>query len=69
MNEDINIEQIRENISILISEIISIRKERDKDYCVKPEAMYNKTCNYGCDKCKIEYYKNMEKYLNGEFNI
>ena len=69
MNEDINIEQIRENISILISEIISMRKERDKDCCVKPEAMYNKTCNCDCDKCKIEYYKNMEKYLNDEFNI
>ena len=38
-----NIEQVRENISLLISEIVSLRKERDSCYCVDVESMNNGT--------------------------
>lgn len=63
------IEQIRENISLLINEIVSLRKERDKCYCVDVESMNNGTCIDDCDKCKEQYYKNMEEYLNNKYNV
>lgn len=63
------IEQIRENISLLISEIVSLRKEKDKCYCVNADSMNNGTCIDDCDKCKEQYYKNMEKYLNNKYNV
>ena len=63
------IEQIRENISLLISEIVSLRKERDSCYCVDVESMNNGTCNADCDKCHQQYYKNMEEYLNNKYNV
>ena len=61
--------QIRENISLLISEIVSLRKERDSCYCVDVESMDNETCSGDCDKCKQQYYKNMEEYLNNKYNV
>lgn len=63
------IEQIRENISLLISEIVSLRKERDSCYCVDVESMNNGTCIGDCDKCQQQYYKNMEEYLNNKYNV
>ena len=63
------IEQIRENISLLISEIVSLRKERDSCYCVDVEPMNNGTCIGDCVKCKEQYYKNMEEYLNNKYNV
>ena len=56
------IEQIRENISLLISEIVSLRKERDSCYCVDEEPMNNGTSIGDSVKCKEQYYKNMEEY-------
>ena len=56
------IEQIRENISLLISEIVSLRKERDSCYCVDVESMNNGTCIGDCDKCQnsiIKIWKNI----------
>ena len=63
------IEQIRENISLLINEIVSLRKERDSCYCVDVKSMNNGTCIDDCDKCKEQYYKNMEEYLNNKYNV
>lgn len=63
------IEQIRENISLLISEIVSLRKERDKCYCVDVESMNNGTCIGDCDKCQQQYYKDLEEYLNNKYNV
>ena len=64
-----NIEQVRENISLLISEIVSLRKERDNYCCVDVESMYNETCSGDCIKCKEQYYKNMEEHLNNKYNV
>lgn len=63
------IEQIRENISLLISEIVSLRKERDKYYCVHADSMNNGTCIGDCDKCQQQYYKDLEEYLNNKYNV
>ena len=63
------IEQIRENISLLISEIVSLRKERDSYYCVDVKSMYNETCSGDCIKCKEQYYKDLEEYLNSKYNV
>lgn len=63
------IEQIRENISLLINEIVSLRKERDSCYCVDVESMNNGTCIGDCNKCQQQHYKNMEEYLNNKYNV
>ena len=63
------IEQIRENISLLINEIVSLRKERDSCYCVNADSMNNGTCSCDCDKCQQQYYKDLEEYLNNKYNV
>ena len=63
------IENVRENISSLIDEIVDLRKERDSGYCCDVYSMENNICDGECNKCKNIHYENMREYLNNKYNV
>lgn len=63
------IQQVSETISLLINEIVELRKEKSKGYCIDIEAKNSKACDKKCVECKQKFFKNMEEYLNNKYNI
>jgi hypothetical protein len=69
--EEEKLKKVNENIEILINEIIKLRKERDKSYCVYPQEKFDNEnfCESKCDECKIKYYEDMKEYLLEEYQV
>lgn len=65
------LKQANENIKILVSEVVKLRKERDRSYCVHPQEKYDNEdyCEGNCDECKKKFYKGMEDYLLKEYQV
>lgn len=61
--------QANDNISMLISEIVSLKEARDSEKCCDVEAMESHTCDSKCEECKQRFYENMEEYLNNKYQV
>ena len=67
---DKNIVEANENIKLLISTIINLRKAKDKPYCVDPEKNASDMCEPdGCEECVAGFYENMKDYLETEYLV
>lgn len=70
---DDKLKQANDNIVLLISEIVRLRKENNKGYCVDTKAqqyaMDNKTSCYNCDECSRLHYENMWEYLINKYTV
>nr|DAH73462.1 MAG TPA: hypothetical protein [Caudoviricetes sp.] len=65
------LKQANDNMEILVKEIVKLRKERDRSYCVHPQEKFDNEnfCDNNCDECQIKYYENMKEYLLKKYQV
>lgn len=62
-------EELNKGIEELVYEVVRLRKELKKGYCVDAEKYRNKECDGDCEKCEEKYYRDMYNWLINHYSV
>lgn len=67
MTMEEKLERANRNILQLVNTLVSIKQEREKTYCCRPNKQID--CAGKCEKCKKEYYDEYFENMVNEYIV